>query len=58
MTNVHINRVLKELRLAGAMELRRGSLDIVDPDMLVRIAGFDEGYLHRKIRVSNSQSVA
>lgn len=51
MTSVHINRVLKELRLAGAMDLRRGSLDIIDPGMLVRIAGFDEGYLHRKLRV-------
>ncbi len=50
MTPVHINRVLKELRLAGAMELRRGSLLIMDPLKLVQIAGFDENYLHRRLR--------
>lgn len=50
MTPVHINRVLKELRLAGAMALRRGSLTILDPVKLVQIAGFDENYLHRRLR--------
>jgi CRP-like cAMP-binding protein len=50
VTPVHINRVLKELRLAGAMQLRRGSLQILDPVKLVQIAGFDENYLHRRIR--------
>ena len=48
MTAVHINRVLKELRLRGAMELNRGSLNITDPVALVKIAGFDENYLHRR----------
>ncbi|RYF20862.1 MAG: Crp/Fnr family transcriptional regulator [Oxalobacteraceae bacterium] len=52
MTAVHINRVLKELRLQGAMALGRGSLEIIDPDMIVRIAGFDDGYLHRRLRVA------
>jgi len=52
MTSVHINRVLKELRLAGAMTLSRGSLQIIDPDKLARIAGFDDGYLHRRMRVA------
>ena len=50
MTAVHINRVLKELRLSGAMALRRGSLEILDPVKLVQIAGFDENYLHRRLR--------
>lgn len=50
MTPVHLNRVLKELRLSGAMTLNRGSLDIVDPGKLVQIAGFDENYLHRHLR--------
>jgi CRP-like cAMP-binding protein len=50
MTPVHINRVLKELRLLGAMDLRRGSLLIQDPIKLVQIAGFDENYLHRRLR--------
>ena len=50
MTPVHLNRVLRDLRLAGAMVLARGSLTIVDPNQLVRIAGFDENYLHRRLR--------
>lgn len=50
MTPVHLNRVLKELRLTGAMTLARGSLLIEDPGKLVRIAGFDENYLHRRLR--------
>ena len=52
MTPVHINRVLKELRLAGAMALKRGHLEIIDPIKLVQIAGFDENYLHRRLRQS------
>lgn len=49
MTPVHMNRVLKELRLSGAMSLRRGSLTILNANKLVEIAGFDENYLHRRI---------
>lgn len=52
MTPVHINRVLKELRLAGAMALKRGSVTILDPAKLVRIAGFDDNYLHRRLKVA------
>lgn len=50
MTSVHINRVLKDLKLAGAIELRRGSVLILDPLKLVQTAGFDENYLHRRVR--------
>jgi CRP-like cAMP-binding protein len=50
MTAVHINRVLKELRLSGAMALKRSSLTILNPGKLVQIAGFDENYLHRRLR--------
>lgn len=50
MTPVHLNRVLKKLRLAGAMTLQRGSLCVINPDKLVEIAGFDENYLHRRLR--------
>lgn len=48
MTPVHVNRLLKELRVAGAMTLKRGNLLIKDPLKLVQIAGFDENYLHRR----------
>ncbi|GGB69139.1 Crp/Fnr family transcriptional regulator [Blastomonas aquatica] len=50
MTAVHINRVLKELRLSGAMALNRGSVTILDPVKLIHVAGFDENYLHRRLR--------
>jgi CRP-like cAMP-binding protein len=50
MTAVHLNRVLKKLRLDGAMTLKRGSLTITDPAKLAQIAGFDENYLHRRLR--------
>ncbi|WP_240320851.1 Crp/Fnr family transcriptional regulator [Sphingomonas crusticola] len=50
MTPVHLNRVLKELRMHGAMTLQRGSLLITDTGKLVQIAGFDENYLHRRLR--------
>lgn len=50
MTAVHINRVLRDLREVGAMEISRGSLRITNPDQLVRIAGFDENYLHRRLQ--------
>lgn len=52
MTAVHLNRVLKQLRLSGAMTLKRGSLTITDPLKLVHIAGFDENYLHRRLRAA------
>ena len=48
MTPVHVNRVLRKLRLAGAMSLSRGALTVIDPVKLVQIAGFDENYLHRR----------
>jgi CRP-like cAMP-binding protein len=50
MTPVHLNRVVKELRASGAMTLQRGSLIIEDPLRLTKIAGFDENYLHRRLR--------
>ncbi|MFC3711674.1 Crp/Fnr family transcriptional regulator [Sphingoaurantiacus capsulatus] len=52
MTPVHLNRVLKELRLKGAMTLKRGSLVVTDPSKLVQIAGFDDNYLHRRLRTA------
>lgn len=55
MTSVHINRVLKQLRIAGAMTISRGSLTIVNPQVLVQIAGFDENYLHRRLQKPESK---
>ena len=52
MTPVHLNRVLRELRLTGAMTLSRGTVLITDPRQLIEIAGFDENYLHRRLRTA------
>lgn len=50
MTPVHINRILRRLRLAKLMEFSRGKLTILDPQGLVKAAGFDETYLHSRLR--------
>ena len=50
MTPVHLNRVLKALRESGAMTISRGALHIEAPEKLISIAGFDENYLHRRLR--------
>lgn len=50
LTPVHVNRVLKQLRLDCVMELRSGSLTIIDPIRLAEIAGFDGTYLHGRLK--------
>ena len=52
MTAVHLNRVLKTLRISGAMTLQRGCLILDNPPRLFEIAGFDENYLHRRLRTT------
>jgi CRP-like cAMP-binding protein len=52
MTPIHLNRVLRQLRTDGAMTFKRGRLIIADPAQLIRTAGFDENYLHRRMRVA------
>jgi CRP-like cAMP-binding protein len=49
LTPVHINRVLRKLRVEGVMEIGRGELTIADPQKLARIAGFQDNYLHRRL---------
>ena len=50
MSAVHVNRVLQELRGSDAIALRRGVLRIRDAAALARFSGFDENYLHRRMR--------
>jgi len=50
MTPVHINRMLKELRESGLVAMRRGCITILKPAELAATAGFDENYLHRRMR--------
>ncbi len=51
LTPVHVNRVLRRLRLARVMELRDGSLNVLDPARLAKIAGFDDNYLHGRLKL-------
>lgn len=50
MTPVHINRMLQEFRRSGAIQLKRGLLRIQDAAALTRISGFDDNYLHKRLR--------
>lgn len=46
LTAVHVNRVLRRLRLDAVMTLAGGYVTINDFTMLARIGGFDNHYLH------------
>jgi CRP-like cAMP-binding protein len=46
MTNVHVNRTLKELRAAGLVEIGRGKLTVPDWPGLKEAGEFDAAYLH------------
>ncbi len=49
LTPIHVNRVLRDLRISGVMTLSGGSLVIADVAKLATVAGFDDNYLHRRI---------
>jgi CRP-like cAMP-binding protein len=46
ISTVHVNRTLQDLRSAGLITLRGGSLEVLDWDGLKRAADFDATYLH------------
>ena len=50
LTAVHVNRVLRKLRLSGVMEFKAGSVTVADIVKLAEVAGFDDNYLHRRLR--------
>ena len=50
MTPVHLNRVFKTLRVEDVITWSRGKIVIGNPDKLAHVAGFDENYLHRRLR--------
>lgn len=56
LTAVHVNRVLRTLRAEGVMEIGRGVLTIDDPKKLSRIAGFQDNYLHKRLRTTSEAS--
>ena len=52
LTPIHVNRVLRKLRMLGVMTLSGGDLVIPDAAKLAALAGFDDDYLHRRIRAA------
>lgn len=54
LTPVHVNRVVRKLRAEGALELGVGTLVVADITLLAQIAGFDDNYLHRRLRSRQS----
>ena len=46
LSNVHVNRTLRELRANGLIVLRGGSMTVLDREALEQAAGFDPAYLH------------
>lgn len=46
VTSVHTNRILRQLRLDGVLELHRGVVRILDEHKLQELAQFDGRYLH------------
>src|SRR4051812_22039465 len=48
---IHVNRVLKELRNNGLMEMRRGKVTVLDERRLTELGEFDVLYLHQDTRL-------
>ncbi len=53
LTPIHVNRVLRKLRVGGVMTLIGGNLVISDIAKLTAVAGFDDNYLHRRLSVAS-----
>ena len=53
LTNVHVSRMLRELREEGVLVLRRRVLRLLDPGRLVEIAGCDD---HPHVRHPSSET--
>jgi CRP-like cAMP-binding protein len=49
LTPIHVNRVLRKLRIGGVLTLSGGSLVIADVAKLAAVATFDDNYLHQRI---------
>jgi CRP-like cAMP-binding protein len=46
VTSVHANRVIKQLRQDGIVEVHRGQVTVLDEGKLMELADFDDRYLH------------
>jgi CRP-like cAMP-binding protein len=45
LTPIHVNRTLRELRVRKLLSFRRGLVELTDRPSLVKLCGFDSGYL-------------
>jgi CRP-like cAMP-binding protein len=55
LSDVHVNRTLQELRSAKLLELKNGTLKILDQDGLEEAGEFDPQYLHLKRGVGSDK---
>jgi CRP-like cAMP-binding protein len=46
-TGVHVNRVIRQLREDGIVELQRGRVTVLDEARFLELADFDDRYLHQ-----------
>jgi CRP-like cAMP-binding protein len=46
LTDVHVNRVVRDLKRDGLVKVRRGAFDLLDQDGLEALGQFDPAYLH------------
>jgi DNA-binding Lrp family transcriptional regulator len=46
MTPVHANRMIRQLRAEGLIDLKGKILTILDPQRLLHLANYDSAYLH------------
>jgi CRP-like cAMP-binding protein len=51
LSAVHVNRVLRQMRLDGVATFRHGQLVLTDRSALQRVAGFNSTYLHPQAHV-------
>jgi len=47
ITAVHVNRVIRQLREDGVLELQRGRVNVLDETKFSNLADFDHRYLHQ-----------
>jgi CRP-like cAMP-binding protein len=47
ITSVHVNRVIRQLREEGIVELQRGRVTVLDERKFLELADFDNRYLHQ-----------
>lgn len=45
LTNVHVNRTLRELRLHGVVKIQAGTVTVLDWDRMVKVGDFDQAFL-------------